>query len=300
MIRLQQNRIISAVLLVGLIAGLAAPMALGQNAGKLVGSTNPNQRPAQLQGVGIDEKLGAAVNLDLEFTDESGRVVPLRRYFSQGRPVILDLVYYSCPMLCNLVLNGQTSSLREVAWTPGKEFEVVTISIDPTETPELAAKKKQTYLAQYDRPAPGWHFLTDYAGNVKKLADQVGFRYRRDGQSEQYAHMAAIMFLTPDGRVSRYLYGIKFAQRNIRLALTEAGEGKTGTTIDKFLMFCYQYDAHAKGYVPVALNIMKIGGGLMAVILGAILLFAIRWERKRGAFRKGPYDEMNDDLVTAK
>jgi protein SCO1 len=286
-------------LLLPLVASILALSLAGQQAYQ--SSLPSNKLPKQLEGVGVDEKLGSKIDLNLEFVNEYGRVVPLRNYFSAGRPVILNLIYYSCPMLCNLVLNGQTSSLREIAWTPGNEFEVVTISIDPTETPELAANKKQAYLAQYGKPAPGWHFMTDYASNVKKLADQVGFRYRRDGTKEQYAHSAAIMFLTPEGKVSRYLYGIKFPQRNVRLALTEASEGKMGNSIDKFLMFCYQYDAAANSYVPVAMNIMKIGGGLMAVILICLVGFIMRWERKRGSFRSGPYDDLKDDtLVTAK
>lgn len=289
MIRPLKRQLISAFALLL----LAVPAAISQPADMKL--------PKQLEGVGVDEKLGNKIDLNLEFINESGRVTPLRRYFEQGRPVILDLVYYSCPMLCNLVLNGQTSSLREIPWTPGKEFEIVTVTIDPTETPELAARKKQGYLAQYGRPAPGWHFLSDYAGNVKKLADQVGFRYKRDGRQEQYAHTAAIMFLTPEGKVSRYLYGIKYPQRNVRLALTEASEGKMGTSLDKFLMFCYRYDPKAGSYVPVAINIMKIGGGLMATILIFLVVFVLRWEKRRGAFRNGPYDEMRDNsLVTAK
>jgi protein SCO1 len=299
MIRLQQRPIISKL---ALVLFTAATLAAQSRSNSTPGAINSNRRPAQLEGVGIEEKLGGKIDLNLEFVNESGRVVKLSEYFSQGRPVILDLVYYSCPMLCNLVLNGQTASLREIPWTPGKEFEVVSISIDPTETPELAAKKKQTYLAQYDRPAPGWHFLTDYAGNVKKLADQVGFIYKRDQRQQQYAHTAAIMFLTPDGRVSRYLYGIKYPQRNVRLALTEAAEGKLGNSIDKFLMFCYRYDSAAGSYVPVAMNIMKVGGGLMAVILIFLIAFVLRWEKRRGAFRMGPYDDdlKGDQLVTAK
>ena len=235
--------------------------------------------PRQLEQVGVTEHLGGAVDSSLTFVDESGRVVKLGDYFHQGRPVILDLVYYSCPMLCNLVLNSQTSAMREMPWTPGDQYEVVTISIDPTETAELAREKKATYLASFERQAPGWHFLTDHRGNVKKLADQVGFHYTYDQNTGQYAHQAVIMMLTPDGRVSRYLYGIDFRSRDLRLALTEASQGKFNLSLDRLLLFCYHYDPHARSYVPFAANLMKAGGVLVMAALG---LFLWRmWRRER-------------------
>jgi Uncharacterized protein SCO1/SenC/PrrC, involved in biogenesis of respiratory and photosynthetic systems len=150
--------------------------------------------PPQLEGVGIVEKLGSPVDLNLQFTAENGYQVPLSSFFHKDKPVLLNLVYYSCPMLCNLVLNGQTQVLHDVAWTPGEEFEVVTISIDPTEMFNLAAKKKQQYLESYGRPTHGWHFLTDYKGNVKKLAEQVGFNYKYDDRQQQFAHAAPYVF----------------------------------------------------------------------------------------------------------
>jgi Uncharacterized protein SCO1/SenC/PrrC, involved in biogenesis of respiratory and photosynthetic systems len=252
--------------------------------------------PAQLEGVGIDEKLGQKVDLDLTFIAENGYPVPLRKYFEQGRPVILNLIYYSCPMLCNLVLNGQTAALREIPWTPGKEFEVVTISIDPTETFDLARSKKAVYLTNYERPAPGWHFLVDHEGNVKKLADEVGFRYKYDERQEQYAHAAAIMLLTPDGRVSRYLYGIKFSPMDLRLGLTEAAEGKLGFTVERVLLWCYHYDPEARSYVLFATNFMRAGGVLVVLVLGTVL-FRL-WRKEKLA---GPGDEAaNKNLVTAK
>jgi protein SCO1/2 len=246
--------------------------------------------PRELQGVGIDEKLGQPVDLDLMFTAENGYQVPLRSFFQKGKPVLLNLVYYSCPMLCNLVLNGQTAALREVAWTPGNEFDVVTISIDPSENFDLANRKKAAYMANYERPTTGWHFLTDYNGNVKKLADQVGFRYRYDEVQKQYAHSATIMFLTPEGKVSRYLYGIKFKPRDVRLALTEASEGKLGITA-KLLMFCFHYDPESRSYVPFARNIMRAGGILIVLIMGLVLSRLWRTERLQSS---------TDHLVTAK
>lgn len=256
-----------------------------------------NQLPAELEGVGVTEKLGQAVNLDLEFTAESGYQVPLRSFFSQGKPVVLNLVYYKCPMLCSLVLNAQTRVMKEVAWTAGKEYEVVTISIDPQETFNLAVAKKRWYLEQYGRSegAQGWHFLTDYQGNAKRLAEQVGFNYRWDAKQETWAHAAAIMMLTPDGRVSRYLYGLQYRGRDMRLALTEASEGKLGSFGDKLLLFCFHYDPAAKSYVPFARNVMRAGGAMTVLVLGMVL--SILWRRDR---RRSTGLTLPDGVASAK
>jgi len=247
--------------------------------------------PPQLEGIGIEERLGRQIDLDLQFTNERGYQIPLRSFFHKDKPVILNLVYYACPMLCNLVLNGQTQVLREIPWTPGEEYEIVTISIDPMESFDLAVRKKQMYLESYGKKAPGWHFLTDYKGNVKKLAAQVGFQYRWDERSNQFAHAAAITFLTPEGKVSRYLYGIRFKTRDVRLALTEASQSKLGITIDKVLLFCFHYDSSARSYVLFARNVMRGGGILTIFILGAILFGLWRGERNR---------HVPDNLVTVK
>ncbi len=222
--------------------------------------------PRELEGVGVEEKLGAAVDLNLAFTAENGYPVTLKQYFHKGRPVILNLVYYNCPMLCNLVMNGQTSALRELPWTPGEDYEIVAISIDPSETFALAGKKKQVYLAQFDRPAPGWHFLVDRDGDAKRLAEQVGFHYRYDERQRQFIHAAAIMVLTPEGKVSRYLYGIRFRPRDLRLALTEAAQSRFGLS-DRFLLFCFHYDPHSRSYVLFATNLMRMGGALVVLAL---------------------------------
>jgi len=267
------------------ISLLALPLAL----------RGDEKLPPELEGVGVGERLGHHVDLNLEFVNESGRPVKLREFFSTGKPVLLTLAYYTCPMLCNLILNGQTAALKEVPWTPGEQFEVVTVSFDPRDTPELARKKKTNYLEMYGKPSgEGWHFLTDYDENVKKLADQVGFHYKWDQQQEQFAHTAVIMFLTPDGRVSRYLYGIKFSPRDVRLALTEAGEGKMGSTVDKLLLYCFHYDPSSKGYTLFAMNVMRAGGALTVVILAFVILRLLRRERYRAA---GPSGE---PLVTVK
>jgi len=239
-------------------------------ASALTGADKPI--PQKLKGIDVQEKLGQTVDLDLEFVDETGYTKSLRSYFASGRPVILDLVYYRCPMLCNLVLNGQTQTLRSSDWTPGKEYEVVTISIDPTETFNLAQKKKAATLASFGREAPGWHFLTDHKGNVKKLAAQVGFGYRFDEDQQQYAHSAVVMVLTPQGKVSRYLYGILKPEkmRDVRFALVEAAQEKFGLS-ERILLWCFHYDPNAGGYVVFARNLMKLGGGFIALVMIGIL-----------------------------
>jgi protein SCO1/2 len=241
-----------------------------------------NRTPSELEGVGVDEKLGTVIDGSLEFVAESGRPVALSAYLNQGRPVILNFVYYSCPMLCSMVLNGVTSSIRDLDWTPGKEYEILTISFDPRETHELAAAKKQAYLASFDRPAPGWHFLADNNDSARKLAAQTGYKYKWDKSRNQYAHTAALIMLTPDGRVARYLYGIKYKPFDLRLGLTEAAQGRLkGTRMEQMLLFCFQYDANARSYVVTARNIMRAGGALTVLILGATLMRFWRREREQ-------------------
>jgi len=232
--------------------------------------------PPELRGVGVEEHLGQRVDLDLTFTGEDGYPVTLRSFFHQDRPVLLNLVYYSCPMLCTLVLNSQTAALRKIPWTPGKEFEVVTISIDPTETFDLAQRKRASYLESYGRSTTGWHFLTDDHGHARQLADQLGFHYRYDERQAQYAHPAVIMILTPVGRVSRYLYGIQFKPRDLRLALREASESKFSLSTDRLLLYCFHYDPRTHGYVLFAANLMRAGGVLTVLIL----VLARLWRRE--------------------
>jgi protein SCO1/2 len=262
---------------------LVSALAFGQSrmGSKPGGAPPPNVIPSMLEGVGVDEHLGRNIDLNLTFVAENGYPVPLSQYFKQGRPVILNLIYYSCPMLCNLILNGQTATLREIPWTPGNEFEVVTISIDPRESFDLARKKKAIYMASYERPAPGWHFLTDHEGNAKRLAELIGFHYRYDERLEQYAHSAAIFVLTPDGRISRYLYGARYRARDFRFALAEASEGRTTMTVDKMLLFCYKYDPATGSYVLFAQNIMRAGGILTVLLISLFLWRMFRNERKR-------------------
>jgi len=236
----------------------------------------------------VVEKLGTQIDLNLQFTGEDGNPVALKDYFKKGKPVLLDLVYYTCPMLCSLILNGQTQTMREIPWTPGNEFEVVTISIDPRETTKIAQEKKATYLNVYGRPASGWHFLTDAQGadkqsNAKKLAEQLGFHYNYDERQGQYAHAAAIMILTPEGKMARYLYGVNFKPRDVRFALTEASEGRSTATIDKLLLWCYHFDPSSNSYVLFAENVMRLGGGLTILIIGFTLWRLFRGEKVRTA-----------------
>jgi len=247
------------------------------------GALPAGQRPPILETVDVKEHLGANVDLNLTFIAENGYPVPLKDFFHKGRPVILDLVYYRCPQLCNLILNGQTAAMREIPWTPGDQYEVVTISIDPEETFDLARQKKLVQLGSYERPAPGWHFLVDNDGNAKKLAEQIGFHYRYDPKQEQFAHPAAIFVLTPEGRVARYLYGVRFKPMDMRFALTEASQGRFTLTVERILLFCYQYDPGKHAYVLFAANFMRLGGALTVLIIGWFLFRMIRMEKKRSA-----------------
>ena len=248
------------------------------------------QVPEALEGVGVTEHLNAKLPLDLEFRDEEGKWVELGSFFDGERPVILTLNYYRCPMLCGLMLNGVVDGLAEMAWTPGAEFEIVTISIDPLETPELAKAKKQNYLKRLERPAAarGWHFMTGRELEIQRLAETVGFSYTYDPVSKQYAHAAAIFVCTPDGRVARYLYGIEYPAKRLKLALLEAAEGTIGSTLDQLILYCYHYDPTNRRYSPVAMNIMRLGGGATALILGiSIGIFLFReWRRKKNTAHK--------------
>lgn len=281
------------------IAVLAcAPAAVAQKFSALgePGALPTNVRPAQLVGVDIVEHLNQPVDLNLEFIAENGYPVRLGEYFHKGRPVVLNLVYYECPMLCTLILNGETQTMREVPWTPGNEYEVVTISINPEEGFDVARKKKQIYLASYDRPAPGWHFLVDKDGNAKKLAQMVGFNYRYDARSGEYAHPSAIMVLTPDGKMARYLYGVRYRASDFRFAIAEASEGRSTLTVEKILLLCYHYDPKSGSYVLFATNFMKAGGVLTMLLIGLFLFSMYRKERTRAA--AAPKEPLEDRRKT--
>ena len=242
--------------------------------------------PPALEQVGITEQLDAALPLDLRFRDETGADVRLGDYFDGERPVLLSLVYYECPMLCTLVLDGMVRTLGELEWTPGKNFRVITLSIDPEETPELARQKKQSYLAAYGRSeaAGDWQFLTGEPAPIARLADAVGFRYRYLEDSGEFAHPAVLFVLTPDGRLSRYLSGVQHDAATVRLSLVEAAAGRIGSPLDQFLLYCYRYDAASGSYAPVARRIMQVGAATSALVLASVLgtLWVRDARRRRG------------------
>lgn len=240
--------------------------------------------PPELQGVDVVEHLGDSLPLDLTFVDDRGEKVALRQYFDKERPVILTLVYYNCPMLCNLVLNGLVEGLRGLEWAPGKEFDIVTVSIDPREGPDLAAKKKANYLQDLGNPeaGKGWHFLTGEREHIQQLAGAVGFQYRYDPSQMQYAHGAAIFLVSPEGKLMRYLYGIQFPPDQLKLGLVEAGQGKIGSVVDRFLLRCFHYDPASRKYGVYVWGVMRLGGGLTVLVIATMLIIFWRRERRRG------------------
>ncbi len=238
--------------------------------------------PDELKESGVSEHLGGAVvPPDYALVDEAGREVHFSEFFRKGKPVLLTLVYYQCPNLCNFMLNGLVSSLKTLDWTVGNQFEVVSVSIDPSETPDLARRKKEAYLRAYGRShaEEGWHFLTGSEAQVRKLAEAVGFGYKYDREEKQYAHSAVIPVLTPEGMISRYLYGIEFATADLRMALLEASHGKIGTVVDRLLLFCYRYDPKTRKYSVYLNSLMQLGCGLTVLVFGGYL--AVFWRRQR-------------------
>lgn len=229
--------------------------------------------PDELEGVGVEEKLDQPVPLDLTFQNERDQTVRLGQYFDGGKPVILTLVYFECPMLCNVILDALVDTLKDMSMTPGEDFEIVTVSFNPLETPTIAQAWKQNYMKKYEKPAAasGWHFLTGRKEQIQKLTEAVGFQYKWVESRREYAHPAVLNVLTPDGRVSRYLYGVYYDPKTVRLSLVEASEGKIGNTLDRFILTCYYYDADSGKYAPMAMNIMRLGGLITVLTLGAVL-----------------------------
>jgi protein SCO1 len=241
--------------------------------------------PGPLKEVRYDQRLGEQVPLALAFRDEAGRPVKLGGYFGR-RPILLVLAYYHCPMLCDLVLQGVETSLKPLSLAPGKDFDVVVASIDAKETPELAAAKKQEILARYGRPgtAAGWHFLTGPQPSIERLANAVGFRYVYDPQRNQFAHAAGMVILTPDGRVSRYLFGVEYPSRDVRLGLIESAGGKIGGVADQVLLYCFHYDPVIGRYSAATLNIVRLAA--IATVAGLVLLIMLL--RRRETAQTGP------------
>jgi protein SCO1/2 len=237
-----------------------------------------------LNAVGVDQKIGDNIDLDLVFKNEAGEDVKLRDYFGK-RPVILSLVYYECPGLCTMVLNGLTRSLNPLSFDIGKEFDVLTVSFDPRETPELARKKKEVYVRAYGRPgaAEGWHFLTGSQESITALTQQVGFRYEWDEASNQFAHSAAIILITPQGKISRYFYGLEYPSNDIRLGVIESTSEKVGTLADQIVLLCYQYDPHSSTYSLRIMRILQVGAVLTMLSIGGFAFVMLRRERRSRA-----------------
>ena len=242
--------------------------------------------PTELDGVGVTEYLGRTLRLEqYHFVDDSGQSVQLSHYFKQGKPVVLALVYYQCPQLCNLILNGLLSAMKEMAWSAGQEFELVAVSINPQETPDLAAQKKKNYLKIYQRASAerGFHFLTAEENQVQTLANELGYHYRYDPKEKQYLHTATLFVLTPEGKISRYLYGVSFKSKDLRLALTEASRGMVGTVMDRILMFCYHFDPSKNSYTFQMWRVVQVVLSIQALALGFILFKLWQSEKKRKA-----------------
>jgi protein SCO1/2 len=261
---------------------IGSDRAIGQEfpAGTNGATPAGNSKPSILESVGIDQNLGAVVPADLMFKDEQGRDVQLGDMFSD-RPVVLVLVYYQCPMLCTMVLNDLLRTMRAMPETAGKDFDVVTVSFDPRDTPDLALLKKKNYLAQYNRPGAeaGWHFLTGQEPAISALTKSVGFRYVWDPKYQVYAHASGIIVLTPDRRISRYFFGIDYDPKDLRLSLDDASGGHVGGISNSILLYCFCYDPATGKYGLAISRLLKAGGVVTVILLGSFIAFSLRRER---------------------
>jgi len=237
----------------------------------------------ELRKIDIVEHLGSQVLGDLKFTDDHGRPVQLSDYFNHEKPILLTLAYYRCPMLCNLVLNGVANGVKELEWQPGEKFQMVTVSFDVRDSVSVAAAKKKNYLGSIGANVDesGWAFLIGDSLQSKALADMVGFKYFYVPERQEYAHAAVAILLSPEGKIMRYLYGIDFPAQDLKFGLLEASEGRIGTTVEKFILYCFHYDPSAKGYVLFAQNLMKVGGLVTVVVLALVVTLLWRAERRR-------------------
>ena len=272
-----QHNSISAVRALLSFALLSASVCAQMNNGIM--GPPANSRPPRLENVGIEQHLDAQVPPDLTFRDDSGKSVRLGDYFGR-KPLILNLVYYNCTMLCGEALAGLASAMRLVKFDVGNEFDVITVSFDPRETPEMAAAKKIDYVKRYGRPnaAAGWHFLTGPPESIDALTKAVGFQYQYDARSNQYAHATAIMVLTPQGRISRYFYGVDFPPKDLRMGLVEASQGKIGNAVDAVLLYCYHYDPETGKYGAMVANILRLAAAATILIMGIFLFILWRLE----------------------
>src|SRR6267143_2120594 len=264
-------RSITAIATLLALSSAAAAHTIPDNVGK-----SSSGLPTQLQNVGFEPQLNSQLPLDVNFRDESGREVQLREYFGR-KPVLLALVYYGCPMLCNQVEMGVVGSLKMLSFNPSRDYEVLFVSFDPRETPDMAAKKKAAALSRFGRPetGAGWHFLTGKEEAIRAVATAANFRYSFDAKHNLFAHASGIMLLTPDGRISRYFYGVEYPSRDVRLGLVDASAGKIGTPIDRALLFCYKYDPATARYSASILAIIRLGG-ILTVLCLVVGIFIFR------------------------
>jgi protein SCO1 len=270
---------------------LLACLAFGQGMTSGILSPPAGVRPPGLKNVGIQQNLNQQIPPDLAFKDDLGRSVRLQDYFGK-KPMILNLVYYNCPMLCGEVLSGLVNSLRMMRFDVGKEFDVITVSFDPHETPEIAAKKKAEFLKRYKRAGAeqGWHFLVGNQSAIEALTKVAGFQYQYDDKTKQFAHATAIMILTPEGKIAQYYYGVEYPPKDLRLGLVEAGQGKIGNVVDQLLLYCYHYDPEQGKYSAVVLRVVRLAGLATMLFLGSFIFLMIRRgtvhdEQKEGRLR---------------
>ena len=281
MMRAFDNKLKTGVVLAGVlfVSALAAGQGMGPPA------VSPATPPPQiLNNIEIEQKLNAQAPLDLPFRDEQGRAVKLGDYFGK-RPVVLALVYYDCPMLCTEVLNGMVSAFGVLKFDIGKDYEVVTVSFDPREKPELAVAKKATYVRRYGRPGAeqGWHFLTGEADSINALTKAVGFHYQWDARTQQFAHSTALMGLTPQGKIAQYFYGVEYSPKDLRLGMVEASKGQIGSPVDQILLYCYHYDPRTGRYGAIITRVLQIAGAITVLVLGGLIITMLKLEPKHNA-----------------
>ena len=267
---MRSNQILALILIL-------AASAFGQGMTNGIMSPPANVRPPGLKNVGMRQNLNQPIPAGLTFTDDLGRSVRLGDYFGK-KPIILNLVYFTCPMLCGEVLSGLENSLRMMKFDVGKEFDVITVSFDPHDTPEAAAKKKSEFLRRYKRPGAeqGWHFLVGHQDAIDSLTKAAGFDYEYDPKTRQFAHTAAILILTPEGRIAQYYYGIEYPPKDLRLGLVEAGAGKIGNVVDALLLYCYHYDPEQGKYSATILRVLRLAGVATMLFIGTFIFVMIR------------------------
>lgn len=277
------------------LAVVAAVSLAGSASAKPVPSSELKDRteelPTRLKGIDVEEKLDAEIPKDVTFRDDQGRAVRLGDFVDGKVPIIVTFNYSSCPMLCSLQLNGLVTALKQVEWELGKDYRVVTVVLDPEETPDRAKETKARYLREYGRPGgdSGWHFLTGPKAHIDRAAAGLGFSYGYNEKRDEYVHPAAFAMLTPDGKIARYLYGIEYHPKTVSLSLVDVADGKIGSPFDKLILYCFHYDETEGKYAPVAMNIMRVGGGLSALVLGSFLTsFWMKESKKKKQPKQGP------------